>query len=325
VAAPPLAGHFSVERSARLIRHYRYATERMMRILGGWIALTPELSAKLLMGRHVWDSAQHADAFGRRLPELRARAQESEPASAAFVDFMDVLEAPEEPHLTVERLVGVYRVLKPHLLATYAEHLERANPVYEPPTRRILERCVEDERRHIAAGEALLRHLASTEDHLERAVRWRARLEEALAAAGGVTGEGCPAPGPDGALPAGDPDVAEFIRLDALEPRWVMPPDLGAALDTFAKALERGDRAAADAWLVPGLSLPQALQAALGASRWHGHCLTACARVGAHRAVKLRLGGPDTTITLLARWVCQGTGWRVAALEALQIGRDRSA
>ena len=28
----------------------------MMRVLGGWIALTPELPAKLLFGRHVWDN-----------------------------------------------------------------------------------------------------------------------------------------------------------------------------------------------------------------------------------------------------------------------------
>ena len=66
----PLAGFLEVDESARTVRHYRYVTERMMRILGGWIALTPELSAKLLFGRHVWDNAQHADAWGKRLPEL---------------------------------------------------------------------------------------------------------------------------------------------------------------------------------------------------------------------------------------------------------------
>ena len=45
-----LAGHFSVDDSARRIRHYPYAEERMMRALGGWIALTPELPVKLLFG-----------------------------------------------------------------------------------------------------------------------------------------------------------------------------------------------------------------------------------------------------------------------------------
>ena len=75
--AEPLEGTFSAEHSARLLRNYRYVVERTMRALGGWIALTPELSAKLLMGRHVWDLAQQCDAFGQRLPELRSRAHVS--------------------------------------------------------------------------------------------------------------------------------------------------------------------------------------------------------------------------------------------------------
>ena len=45
----PLDGHFPVDQSARVIRNYRYAAERMMRILGGWLALTPELSAELIV------------------------------------------------------------------------------------------------------------------------------------------------------------------------------------------------------------------------------------------------------------------------------------
>ena len=59
---------------------------------------------------------------------------------------------PKSRMQTVERLVGVYGVLKPCLLASYEDHLAHANAVYEPPTQRILARCAEDERRHIAAG-----------------------------------------------------------------------------------------------------------------------------------------------------------------------------
>src|SRR5437870_11481333 len=118
-----LDGHFSADDSARLCRNYRYACERMTRIMAGWIALTPELSAKLLLGRHVWDCAQHADLWGKRLPELRAPAQQSEPPGAAFVGFMELLESPEAFHQTPERLAGVYRVLKPCLLAAYERHL----------------------------------------------------------------------------------------------------------------------------------------------------------------------------------------------------------
>src|SRR5262249_22199398 len=163
-----------------LIRNCRYAVERMMRILGGWIALTPEVSAKLLMGRHVWDNAQHADALGRRLPELRSAAHVSTPSSPAFAAFMDAIEEAERPGQTVERLVGVYRVLKPHLLATYEAHLDQANQVYEPPTRRILARCAADEKRHIAAGRVVLSHLVETRALEERVGAWQDRLEGLL-------------------------------------------------------------------------------------------------------------------------------------------------
>jgi hypothetical protein len=182
-----LLGHLGVEATARRVRHYRYAEERMMRVMAGWIALTPELPAKLLLGRQVWDCAQHADEWGKRLPELRAPAQVSEPSGPEFVRFMDALEEREAWGETIERLTGVYRVLKPHLIAVYAAHLGRANPVYEPPTRRILERCLADERRHVADGEAVLDALMRTPEQRARVTAWERDLGDRLDASGGVT------------------------------------------------------------------------------------------------------------------------------------------
>ena len=183
-----LASHLGVEATARRVRHYRYAEERMMRVMAGWIALTPELPAKLLLGRQVWDCAQHADQWGKRLPELRAPAQVSQPPGPEFVRFLDALEAREAWGETIERLTGVYRVLKPHLVAVYATHAERVNPVYEPPTRRILDRCLADERRHIADGEAVLEALARMPDDQGRVATWERELRGMLEASGGVTG-----------------------------------------------------------------------------------------------------------------------------------------
>lgn len=186
--ARELAGYLDVAASAGRIRHYRYAEERMMRILGGWIALTPELPVKLLLGRQVWDCAQHADLWGRRLPELRAPAQVSEPPNEAFVQFVDTLQSRQAWTETPERLTGIYRVLKPHLIETYAAHLARANPVYEPPTRRILERCLAEERQHVADGDRALAALADSESRRARVAAWEGELRRLLAAAGGVTG-----------------------------------------------------------------------------------------------------------------------------------------
>src|SRR5262249_45998013 len=162
--------------------------ERMMRTLGGWIALTPELAPKLLFGRHVWDCAQHADLWGRRLPELRAPGQQSEPANARFAAFMDLLDGREARHETVERLVGVCRRRKSPLWATYDAALAAANPVYEPPTRRMLDRCLTEERRHVAAATVVLERLLDS-DARRRASEWQRRLLDALAESGGVTGE----------------------------------------------------------------------------------------------------------------------------------------
>jgi hypothetical protein len=187
-SARDLAGHLGVEASARRVRHYRYAEERMMRMMAGWIALTPELPAKLLLGRQVWDCAQHADLWGKRLPELRAPAQVSEPPNQAFVRFVDRLESREAWGETIERLAGIYEVLKPHLIEVYAAHLARANPIYEPPTRRILERCLADERRHLGEAGPILAALADTDARRARAVAWGIELRGLLEAAGGVAG-----------------------------------------------------------------------------------------------------------------------------------------
>ena len=315
----PLAGHLEVDESARTVRHYRYAVERMTRILGGWMALTPELSAKLLMGRHVWDNAQHADAWGKRLPELRAAAQVSEPANPRVVAFLDAVEAAERPGQTVERLVAIYRVLKPHLLATYKAHLATANAVYEPPTCRILARCIEDEQRHVAAGETVLRHLLRTPELETRARACEVRLWALLEAAGGVTGAGpvtrvsaaaaFPAPLSD--------DAAEFIRLEQSTGTWSIVPELAQALTTFGDALIAGDTAAARRWLAPEVELGPDLETRLKAVAGGRHRVVAFARVGEQRLVKLRLDGAHDGVTLLLRCAPTGSGWRVAALEAV--------
>jgi hypothetical protein len=273
-----------VEASAKLIRHYRYAEERLMRVMGGWIALTPELPAKLVLGRHVWECAQHADAWGRRLPELRSPAQQSEPPNDAFVRFMNLLDTVDGPRQSVERLTGVYRVLKPHLAAVYAWHLARTNPVYEPPTRRILARCLGEERRHIAAGVTVLTRLAvsgSTEEG--RAREWAGRLGDALRAAGGVTGEE-----PEPSLDSGGSEVeacGDLVALDSAFERALVPDDLAAAV-----------------------------------SRRYGDAtIVALAKVGEYRLVKVRVREGEVRSVVQSQWRRASDGWRMVADDVVRI------
>jgi 1,2-phenylacetyl-CoA epoxidase catalytic subunit len=180
-------GVYSVRQGAIYVSNYRYAEERMMRMMAGWIALTPEIQVKLEMARQVYEDALHADALGKRLPELRAQTV-SKPPNDEFVTFMNAVEDKEEWEETIERLVGIYRVLKPHLVSHYSAHVAATNPVYEPPTTRILERMVEEEKLHIERGSVLLNDLLDSAAKHRRATDWQAHLEGLLAASGGVTG-----------------------------------------------------------------------------------------------------------------------------------------
>jgi hypothetical protein len=261
----------------------------MMRILGGWIALTPEMDAKLLFGRHVWDCAQHADLWGRRLPELRSPAQQSEPANEAFVAFMDLVDGAEAPSQTVERVVAVYRVLKPHLVTVYQRHLAAANPVYEPPTRRILERCVDEERRHVAAGAAVLARLVTEGSVEARAAEWERRLLDALGAARGVTGD---VDAPLVAVEGPEPDPTTVAQdLVRVPPRF----DPSTGEPALVAAVRAHARAAHDDGEVR---------------------IVAIARVGRYRIVKVRRG---RTLEQ-QRWVEGPDGWRLAAGDVLPTG-----
>jgi hypothetical protein len=258
----------------------------MMRILGGWIALTPELPVKLLFGRHVWDCAQHADAWGRRLPELRSPAQQSEPANEAFVTFMDLMDSREAPAQTVERVVAVYRVLKPHLVTVYQRHLAATNPVYEPPTRRILQRCADEERRHVAAGAAMLSGLTADAAVAARAADWERALLDALAGARGVTGDG---DGPLIAVDGPEPDTAAVAQDLVRVPADFDPSAVEPGLLTAVCAHARAQDGSAEAGIV------------------------AVARIGRYRVVKVRRGGTVEQ----QRWIEGQDGWYLAAAEVV--------
>ena len=322
MTAHPLAGAFSVEASSRLIRSYRYVEERMMRLLGGWIALTPEVPVKLLFGRHVWDCAQHADLWGRRLPELRSAAQQSEPANDRVVAFMDLVESRETSGATPERVTGVYRVLKPHLAAVYARHLADANGIYEPPTRRILQRCLDEEHRHVSAGALIIGRLGADPEWRRRADEWEQRLLAALGAAGGVTGTASTerefAPAPSGPVDSSPWHPArDVVGLGSVFAPDVVPADLAARLEAHGKALLAGDRDALARDVVAGA------WAAVDASYvdlrgpWDRARVVACARIGDYRVVKLALEGVAGRTTLQLRWRLVDGVWRVAAADVV--------
>jgi hypothetical protein len=310
----PLAGHASVDGSARRVSHYRWLEERLLRILGGWIALTPELPVKLLFGRHVWDCAQHADLWGRRLPELRAAAR-GVPPSEGFAHLVELVDGLQARHESIARVVAVYRVLKPHLVAAYRHHLAETNPIYEPPTRRILIRCLEEERRHVAAGAVILARIGVAQPSL--AEEWEQRLLEELGRVEGLAGAGV----------GGDPDAAtpdireDLVALDSIFDPTIVDGDLAPPLDAHRRAVVDGDLGA-----VAGQTILSARDSVLETYRGVGPVIdapvVACARIGDYRFVKLALRGAGGTSVVQLEWRRHDeAGWQIAAAEIVRSER----
>ena len=186
-------GRYDVETMARRVRNFRYAEEWAMMMLGGWIATVPEVPVKTGLGKIAWETAQAADALGKRLPELRAGRNvnvASESSNRGFADFIQEVGAPEEPEETIEKLVGLFIVLKPHLLANYEDNIRNTDQITDAPTIELLEDIARKTRRHIAWAKDVLERLCDTDAKRERARKREAVLRDELAACGGVTGEG---------------------------------------------------------------------------------------------------------------------------------------
>lgn len=186
-----LMGEWSVSESVERIVNYRWAEQHLSAALGGWVATIPELDVKAMLGPHCFQHAWHADLWRHRLPELREPDEErSEPANDAFSEFMQELTSPDDPDATIEKLVGVYRVLVPHLLAVYSFHQRVTSDIVDAPTVRILKFMIDDDVEQLICGEMMIQDLARTAKLRVRAGKWQSHLDVLLGKSGGVAGEG---------------------------------------------------------------------------------------------------------------------------------------
>jgi hypothetical protein len=187
-----LHGRYDVEATARRVRNFRYAEEWMMMMMGGWVATIPELPVKTGLGKIIWECAQAADALGRRLPELRCGRKAvaaSESANSGFAAFIEEIAAPERPDQSIEKLAGIFDVLKPHLCDVYERHMRETDQIADAPTIEILDEIVRKARRHVTWGQEVLDRLCDTEGLRERRRVRGEQLREMLRKCGGVTGE----------------------------------------------------------------------------------------------------------------------------------------
>src|SRR5689334_15878830 len=187
-----LPGLFQVEESARRVGNYKWAEMRLFEVLGGWVATVPELDVKLVLGRHTYHHAWHAELWHKRLPELREMNQDrmTVPPNDEYVAFMDAVREPEAPDQTIANLLGVYRPLIPRKLAVTTYHLNGTSTITRAPTIRSLKFALQDEFDDWRDSEMLLQSLIDTPEKVSRAVKRQEELEQLYLRSGGIAGPG---------------------------------------------------------------------------------------------------------------------------------------
>jgi hypothetical protein len=114
----------------------------------------------------------------------------TEPPNDELVAFVDAMTEPEAPETTIEKLVGVYRVLIPAKIAAYTYHRNNTSTITDAPTIRSIDFALQDEFEDWRDGEMILQSLIETPEEIDRANAHQTKLQKLMLAAGGITGPG---------------------------------------------------------------------------------------------------------------------------------------
>lgn len=144
----------TVRERADTIGTLRHLSVFAMETLARWVPTTPDLEAKILFGRHLWEFAQHADGLGRRTHELRAALHYS-PAPTA--PYQAALDAWRGLVATGERVSTCYESFIPDLVRRYREYLESTDVFLDEPSVRVVERALADFPRMVEESRAMRR------------------------------------------------------------------------------------------------------------------------------------------------------------------------
>jgi hypothetical protein len=107
-----------------------------------------------------------------------------------MVRFVEAMTEPEAAEMTIEKLVGVYRVLIPHFISAYTYHRNNTSQITDAPTIRSINFILQDEFDDWRDGEMLLQSLIETPEEIDRAAAHQTRLQKLMLEAGGIAGPG---------------------------------------------------------------------------------------------------------------------------------------
>src|SRR5947208_16691139 len=98
-----VGGAFSVDESARRLVHYRFAEVAAMEAEAGWVITMAAPKLKIALAEHAYQCSLHADALGRRLPEMRFM----ENIYMSIPSSLRVADCRRPPNVDISRFVRV--------------------------------------------------------------------------------------------------------------------------------------------------------------------------------------------------------------------------
>jgi hypothetical protein len=177
----------SVEACVARLKRFHYAFLRLHEIFTARITAEPIYELKTGCSHHAYLCSEHVMALRTRVGEMREPplGLEEIPHPALQVFFDEILAAPT----TAELLVGVYEKALPALDAALARHMADTNPLTDAPSIRVCRFARLEIADMITFGKRCVECLC---EHAMREAMtpWLKRLDECLAAAGGLDGTG---------------------------------------------------------------------------------------------------------------------------------------
>lgn len=178
---------YNVEDTVRLLVRYAWIKKRLMETGLYWLNPTPEWEVKEALSLHLYQDTEHAKWIRGRVSEMRNPPPRMDVSPDPALDrFFDELWAAGD---TLEKITGLYGVLRSALLDALRTHYDRANPLVDHPTRRILRFMILEEEDAMTWGQAAQAALLPTPADSARADAWSAHLRAYLDAAGGIMGD----------------------------------------------------------------------------------------------------------------------------------------
>lgn len=159
----------NVKERADAIGTFRFIEVWLMETASLWTPLTPEMEAKVMFGRHIWDYAQHADWLGKRTFELRQPEHYTRTPANAYLELLRTVKIVTS---TSERLTLLYDVVVPGLVSRYEGYLEATDGLLDGPSVVVVERILPELRRQIDDARRLREELVIPD---AEAAAWRRR------------------------------------------------------------------------------------------------------------------------------------------------------